>query len=130
MRRRASIAAAFVSFLVAMTSAEAASKAAPPGTYTFEEAIALGILNPDDFTPPPGMETCPPWDPAKAAIQPGAPPPPHNAPRCFSNPADLADAVVIVREPEATASAGAAVSSTRCDASLFPNHRLNGSCDP
>lgn len=119
------------SVLGGASSAQAsATHDVPPGMYTYAQAVQLGLVNPADFTPPPGMEICPPYDPAKAAIPPGAPPPPQNAPVCFSNPVDIARSIVVVLEPGPPMSAVASTSSNRCDPAPFPNHRLNGSCDP
>jgi len=51
------------------------------------------LIDPDDFVPPPGMPVCPPADPVKAAIPPGAPAPPHDAPVCVLNRVDI-DAIL------------------------------------
>ena len=105
--------AAVALVLGAPSSVRAEALELQPGRYTLAQAIELGIINPSNVTPPAGMDICPPADAAKAAIAPEASPPSHRAPRCFSNPLDLAKVIVIVRPPQQA--------RHRCPEHLFDN---------
>lgn len=57
----------------------------PPGEYTYQQALKLGIASPREFQRPPGVPVCPPLeDPFPGLPDVAAIPP--NAPSCWRPP--------------------------------------------
>ncbi|MEJ7791990.1 MAG: hypothetical protein WKF65_08485 [Gaiellaceae bacterium] len=122
---------AFALVLGAATSGAGAGSQplVPPGQYTYDQAVALGIVDPDEFIPPLGMPTCPTANAAKAAIPAGAPAPPHDAPICFSNPADIEKIIVGVPAPGSPSFAPEMTISSSSSAPSLAGFRFFGSQD-
>jgi hypothetical protein len=65
-----------------------ASNGAPPGEYTYQQALKLGIASPRDWQRPRGMPVCPPIPDPHPDLPDGASIRP-NAPTCWTPPEEL-----------------------------------------
>jgi hypothetical protein len=70
----------------ALVVAPAAAADAPPGEYTWERAVALGLPGVEDFERPPGMAVCPALEPGPFPSVPDDAVIPDNAPSCWMPP--------------------------------------------
>lgn len=74
---------------------------APPGEYSYSEAVTLGLISADDFQRPENMPDCPAMVPGpylgEGADDPE--PPDEDAPSCFMPP-ETQDIIVIVPGPD------------------------------
>jgi hypothetical protein len=115
------------------SSAADTSPAGPitPGEYTYQQALALGLPAAADLKSIPGVPICPPADPVAAAVAPGSPEPPADAPVCFSNPADVAQDIFSVPGPSTPSFSDAPLTSPtshrRLLAPSIPGYRYGGS---
>ena len=69
-----------------LVAAPAAAADPPPGEYTWEQAVALGLPGVEDFAQPPGMPVCPPLEPGPFPSLPEDAVIPDDAPSCWMPP--------------------------------------------